>query len=147
VNETLAARLEFLLSNLGIKQLDFARQIDFAQSYISMILNGSKTSPSPRFFEAVARQFNVNLQWLRDGTGDIYAIPGLDFSAPDAAELFTKYCRLPPDEQAVVEKIINVFLLQNLTEPAAGGVAAKPSVRGSTPGKKRNNKKNKRPLA
>ncbi|GHV46970.1 hypothetical protein AGMMS49546_35970 [Spirochaetia bacterium] len=116
VYETLAARLEFLLSNLGVKQLDFAQQIGFAQSYISMILNGSKTSPRPRFYEAVAREFNVNPQWLRDGTGDVYSIPGLDLPVPNAAELFTKYCRLPPDEQAVVEKIINAFLVQNLMD-------------------------------
>lgn len=112
----MAARLEFLLSNLGVKQLDFAQQIGFAQSYISMILNGSKTSPRPRFYEAVAREFNVNPQWLRDGTGDVYSIPGLDLPVPNAAELFTKYCRLPPDEQAVVEKIINAFLVQNLMD-------------------------------
>lgn len=111
----MAARLEFLLSNLGVKQLDFAQRIGFAQSYISMILNGSKTSPRPRFYEAVAREFNVNIQWLRDGVGEVYIVPGLDLPVPNAAELFTKYCRLPPDEQAVVEKIINAFLLQNIT--------------------------------
>lgn len=114
----MASRLEFFLSNLKIKQTDFARRIDFAQSYISMILNGSKTRPSARFYEAVAREFNVNPEWLRDGTGEVYLIPGLDLPAPNAAELFTKYCRLPPDEQAVVEKIINAFLVQNMGEKA-----------------------------
>jgi hypothetical protein len=32
----------------------------------------------------------------------------------NSLSIFTKYCRLPPDEQAVVEKIINAFLVQNM---------------------------------
>jgi transcriptional regulator with XRE-family HTH domain len=43
-----------------IKQQDFADKINYKQSYISMILNGIKKSPSHRFFDAVYHQFSVN---------------------------------------------------------------------------------------
>jgi len=114
MGKTLASRLEFLISNLGIKQSDFAQRIHFAQSYVSMVLNSSKTSPSSRFFDAVCREFNVNTEWLKNGKGDMHAIPGLPMQAEDA-ELLAKYRLLPNSEQKIVEEIINAFLLKTMT--------------------------------
>jgi transcriptional regulator with XRE-family HTH domain len=114
MGKTLASRLEFLISNLGIKQSDFAQKIHFAQSYVSMVLNGSKTSPSSRFFDAVCREFNVNAEWLINGKGDTFTIPGLPTQSEDA-ELLVKYRLLPNSEQKIVEEIINAFLLKTMT--------------------------------
>ena len=79
-----------------------------------MVLNGSKTSPSSRFIDAVCREFNVNIEWLKNGKGDIYAIPGLPMQAEDA-ELLAKYRLLPSSEQKIVEEIINAFLFKTMT--------------------------------
>jgi len=35
-----------------------------------MVLSSVKTSPSPRFLDAVCREFNVNTEWLKSGKGD-----------------------------------------------------------------------------
>ena len=110
----MSKRIERLFTDLGVKQLDFARKIDFTQSYISQILNGSKTNPSPRFYDAVCREFNVNLKWLKTGKGEIYAIPGLVIPSEDA-ELITKLRLLPKSEQHIIEDIINTFLLKTIT--------------------------------
>jgi transcriptional regulator with XRE-family HTH domain len=114
MGKTLASRLEFLISNLGIKQSDFAQRIRFAQSYVSMVLSGVKTSPSSRFFDAVCREFNVDTEWLKNGKGDMYTIPGLPMQAEDA-ELLTKYRLLPVSEQKIIEEIINAFLVKTMT--------------------------------
>jgi transcriptional regulator with XRE-family HTH domain len=114
MGKTLASRLEFLISNLGIKQLDFAQRIHFTQSYVSMVLSGVKTSPSSRFFDAVCREFNVNLEWIKNGKGDTYTIPGLPLQSEDA-ELLAKFHLLPPSEQKIVEEIINAFLLKTMS--------------------------------
>ena len=110
--------MEFLISNLGIKQSDFAQRIHFAQSYVSMVLSSVKTSPSSRFIDAVCREFNVNTEWLKNGKGDIYTIPGLPMHAEDA-ELLAKYRLLPISEQKIVEEIINAFLLKTMTGETA----------------------------
>ena len=107
-------RLERLFADLGIKQLEFARRIEFTQSYISQILNGSKTNPSPRFLDAVCREFNVNPEWLKTGKGEIYTIPGLPLPSGDA-ELLTKYHLLPKSEQNLIEEIMNTFLLKSMS--------------------------------
>jgi transcriptional regulator with XRE-family HTH domain len=114
MKKTLAGRLDFLISNLGIKQMDFARRINFTQSYVSMVLSGVKTSPSPRFFDAVCREFNVNPEWLANGKGGTYAIPGQSLPTENA-ELLAKYRLLPPGEQQIVEEIINAFLMKTMT--------------------------------
>ena len=120
MEETLAGRLNFLISRLGIKQLDFARRINFTQSYVSMVLRGTKTSPSPRFLDAIRREFNVSPEWLRTGDGDIYTIPGQPLPTEDM-ELLAKFRLLPSGEQHMIEEIINAFLLKTMTDTAKKG--------------------------
>jgi transcriptional regulator with XRE-family HTH domain len=119
VKKTLAERLDFLISNLGIKQRDFAERVGFTQPYLSMIQKGTKKTPSARFFEAVAREFSVNPDWLRSGEGEVYSVPGLSLSPADA-EIMARYRLLPPAEQAMVDKIIDALLLKSLGENAPG---------------------------
>jgi transcriptional regulator with XRE-family HTH domain len=113
VKKTLADRLDFLLSKLKIRQRNFAERVGFTQSYLSMILNGTKKTPSVRFFEAVAREFSVNPDWLRSGAGEVYSVPGLSLASSDA-ELVARYKLLPPADQAIVDEIINALLLKSL---------------------------------
>ena len=115
MKKTLADRLAFLISSLGIKQLDFARRIRFAQSYVSMVLSGDKTNPGPRFLEAVCREFSVNSEWLNTGKGEIYAIPGLPLPT-EKANVLAKFQLLPPEKQKAIEDIIDAFLLKTMSD-------------------------------
>jgi transcriptional regulator with XRE-family HTH domain len=115
VKKTMADRLTFLISSLGIKQLDFARRIQFAQSYVSMVLSGDKTTPGHRFLDAVCREFSVNPEWLKTGKGEIYTIPGLPLSA-EKARVMAKFQLLPPEKQQVIENIIDAFLLKSMSD-------------------------------
>ena len=114
MKKSLAGRLDFLISNLGIKQLDFARRIHFTQSYVSMVLSSVKTNPSVRFIDAICREFSVNPEWLTNGKGDVYAVPGQSLPTDDA-ELMAKFRLLPSGEQLIIEEIINSFLLKSMT--------------------------------
>jgi transcriptional regulator with XRE-family HTH domain len=124
MGKILASRLEFLISNLGIKQLDFAQRIHFTQSYVSMVLSGAKANPSPRFFDAICREFNINIEWLKKGKGGIYTIPGLPLPSGDA-ELLAKLHLLPASEQKIVEEIINAFLLKTMSVETGNGTKKK----------------------
>ena len=109
MKNTLADRLAFLLKSLGIKQLDFAKRIRFAQSYVSMVLNGTTTSTGPRFIEAICREFNVNPEWLTSGKEPVFTIPGIPLSSKKAA-ILTKIQLLSAEKQKIVEEIIDSFL-------------------------------------
>ena len=120
MKKTLADRLDFLISNLNIKQRDAAERLGFTQSYLSMILNGTKKTPSSRFFEAAAREFSVNPDWLRSGKGDVYSVPGLSLPAQDA-EIVARYKMLPSSDQAIVNQIIDALLVKALGEGGSKG--------------------------
>jgi len=126
MKKTLAGRLDFLISSLGIKQLDFAQRIHFTQSYVSMVLSGVKTSPSSRFLDAICREFNINPEWLASGKGDVYAIPGQSLPTEDA-EMLAKYRLLPKSEQQIIEEVINAFLLKMMTGEDSKAAKKKPS--------------------
>ena len=110
--------MDFLISNLGIKQLDFAQKIQFTQSYVSMVLSGVKTSPSPRFLDAVCREFSVNPEWLKTGKGEANAIPGMTLPSVDA-QIMVKYRLLPRSEQLIIDEIIDALLLKTMTAEEA----------------------------
>jgi transcriptional regulator with XRE-family HTH domain len=115
VKKTLAGRLAFLISNLGIMQRDFARRIQYTQAYVCMVLSGAKPSPGPRFIEAICREFSVNPEWLANGKGEVFTIPGLPLSS-GKAEILVKFRLLPEDRQQVVEEIIDCFLLKTMSD-------------------------------
>jgi len=115
MKKTLAGRLAQLIETLNIKQSDFAQRIQFAQSYVSMVLSGSKKNPSPRFINAICNEFCINPEWLKSGKGDIYVLPGLTLS-PEKTEILAKFQLLPVEKQKVVEDIINAFLLQSMND-------------------------------
>jgi transcriptional regulator with XRE-family HTH domain len=96
-----------------MKQMDFAERIHFTQSYVSMVVNGTKTHPSSRFLDAICREFSVNPEWLKSGKGDVYSIPNLSMPAENA-ELLAKYRLLPHSEQVIIEEIVNAFLAKSM---------------------------------
>jgi transcriptional regulator with XRE-family HTH domain len=114
VKKTLAERVSFLISELGIMQKDFAHRINYTQAYISLVVSGAKPITSQRFIEAICREFSVNREWLTDGKGEVFSISGLPLSA-DKAEIMAKLRLLPDDKQKVIEEIIDGFLLKTMT--------------------------------
>jgi transcriptional regulator with XRE-family HTH domain len=113
VKKTLADRLTFLISELGIMQKDFAHRVKYTQAYISMVLSGAKPSPGSRFIDAICREFSVNPEWLTNGKGEVFSIPGIPLSS-GKAEILAKFRLLPDDKQKVVEDIIDGFLQKSM---------------------------------
>lgn len=112
-------RLETLIKALGLKKGDFAEKINFSQAYISMILSGSKKNPSNRFYESLKREFNVSIDWLRDGIGEMFVIDNPELS-PIEKDLVTKYNSLPLSERKIIDEVVDALLLKyskNTDEP------------------------------
>lgn len=105
-------RIEKLIDTLDIKKGDFAEKVGFTQAYISMILNGSKQNPSDRFYEAVKREFNVNINWLKNDIGDMFIIEDENLSSIDR-EILMKYNQLPLSERKIINEIVDAMLVRN----------------------------------
>jgi len=115
VNKTLADRLAFLISTLGVKNTDFARRIQYTHSYVCMVLSGATADPGHRFINAVCREFSVNPEWLVNGKEPIFSIPCLPFQ-PVRADALAKFLSLSDERQKAVEDIINAFLHEDMAE-------------------------------
>jgi len=115
MKNALSKRLEYIFSDLGANQTDFSLKTGFGQSYISQILNGSKTNPSSRFYDIVCREYSINPDWLKNGKGQIYSVSGgagedEDFQPKQNSEIIAKYRLLPKKEQRIIEDMINALL-------------------------------------
>ena len=64
-------RIKFLRTNLGMNQSDFAQKLSISRSAICKIESG-ENSPSEQTISLICREFNVNEEWLRNGTGNMF---------------------------------------------------------------------------
>ena len=115
MKNTLAERVAFLISTLGIMKMDFARRTEYTQSYISMVLSGAIPDPGRRFINAVCREFNVNPEWLENGIEPVFTIPGLPLP-PERAEVLAKLNMLSDEKRKLIMDIINAFLVDDMLE-------------------------------
>lgn len=68
MSNTFGDRLSELIEDLKMKKVQFAREIDVDQSYISQMISG-KRKPSDRVIRDICRVGGVNREWLCEGTG------------------------------------------------------------------------------
>lgn len=59
-------RLNELISDTGMKKVQFAQEIGVDQSYISQMISGKRT-PSDRVIRDICRVGGINKEWLCDG--------------------------------------------------------------------------------
>ena len=71
MGQTIADRLKYLISDLGIKQGDMAKRIGISNPSMSNILS-RKTNASSMTINAICREYGVSYDWLVDGVGDMY---------------------------------------------------------------------------
>ena len=76
-----------------------------------MVLSGAMPKPGRRFVNAICREFNVNPEWLINGTEPVFSMPELPLP-PERAEVLAKYLMLSNEKQKMIEEMIDAFLLK-----------------------------------
>lgn len=67
-------RVKELRKTLKISQDSFSSKINISRSHYALIEGGSKTL-TDRVVSDICREFNVNEDWLRTGTGEMFVEP------------------------------------------------------------------------
>ena len=67
--ETINKQIAALIHAKGMNKSQFAESINVSPQFISAVCTGTK-QPSDRTIADICRVYNVNEDWLRDGTGD-----------------------------------------------------------------------------
>ena len=97
-----------------LNQEDFGLRLNLTKNYISLIETGNRI-PSDRTISDICREFNVNEDWLKNGTGDMYQetdgsfselLVELEDSDDDFIKsLITVYMGLDEDSKSALRKI------------------------------------------
>lgn len=69
--EDINNRIDLLIKDLGITKTRFAESLHVSSQFISSLCSGAK-QPSERTISDICREFNVSLDWLQNGKGEMY---------------------------------------------------------------------------
>lgn len=67
-------RIKELRKILNLTQNEFAAKLLLSQNFIAQVESGKKNI-SERTVADICREFNINVEWLRTGEGDMFNIP------------------------------------------------------------------------
>jgi len=90
--EGLGERVKELRSALGLSQRQFARKIFVSQTLVNEVEVG-KRKIQFRILHLIAYQFKVNIEWLKQGTGEMFNTPPPDARLEHIIEIFHKLDR------------------------------------------------------
>lgn len=100
-------RIKALRKVLGMSQDIFAEKLGLTKNYISLIENGNRNL-SEQSVKVLCREFNVNEEWLRNGTGEM-------FLPTDRNADIARLTKQLPDEESDSFKNRLISILSNLS--------------------------------
>lgn len=95
-------RIKQIRRDLGLTQTEFAERIGLKQNSIALIESG-KRNISDQAVLSICREYGVNEEWLRTGTGE-KMMP----DASDELEALVKKYDLSNADQVLIEKYVNL---------------------------------------
>ena len=108
-------RLRLLRKSLNLTQQEFADRLGVKRNTIANYETG-RNEPVDSVFSLICREFNVNPEWLRDGTGDMN-VEKSTFSLDDYAnankltdlekEIIRNFMELEPDVRSGIYNFFN----------------------------------------
>ena len=113
-------RIKDLRKELNLKQSDFANKIGIKQAAISAIEKGIR-NVTDRIINDICREFNVNEEWLRNGTGEMFAPTFNDKLDQLATEynfskleytFFSSYLKLDEKKREAVTELLESIVKQ-----------------------------------
>ena len=105
----------------GLNQEDFAKKLNLTKNYISLIETGNRV-PSDRTISDICREFNVNEEWLRNGTPpmkksdiiDEYSeiVTRIGEKDPKAKQAIMDYWKLTDADKELFWNFVDKFILK-----------------------------------
>jgi transcriptional regulator with XRE-family HTH domain len=109
-------RIKEIRKKLGLTQAEFAERIGSVQNTVTGYESGRR-NPSNVVISSICREFNINEEWLRTGSGDMFSDEASSLSSElkdrfrlsdGAALLIEKFIKLKDsDREAVVNFLID----------------------------------------
>lgn len=117
-------RIKQLRKALGLTQAEFGSRISMKQNTVAQIEGGRNTSKQTIF--AICREFGVNEEWLRTGTGEMFNTVS-DTEMEALAQLYglddldrrivQNYMRLNETDRAAVKRYVRSLVAAQQSQP------------------------------
>ena len=65
-------RIRTVFADTQKSQTEIAKELKVSPQYIWKIMNNDDVNPSEQFISSICREYNVNEEWLKNGTGPMY---------------------------------------------------------------------------
>ena len=65
-------RIRTVFADTHKSQTVIAKELKVSPQYIWKIINNDDVNPSEQFISSICREYNVNEEWLKNGTGPMY---------------------------------------------------------------------------
>lgn len=102
----------------SLSQEKFAKRLGLSRNFINQVENGKKNL-SDRTILDICKEFNINEEWLRNGTGEMHSKIDEDFASicaeigvndEKAKMAIMKYCQLSDEDKKLFWNFIERFL-------------------------------------
>lgn len=113
---TISDRIKTIRKDLNLTQGDFGKRIGIAQNTIAAYESGRR-EPQDVTLTAICREFGVNMEWLKNGTGnpyneaddDVARLIGVMLKGENdtAKKVFKAFAKLSADDWKSIEKLID----------------------------------------
>ena len=87
---TINDRLKEIRKSTNLSQREFSKRIFFSQTMYSDIENGN-VPIKERLLRLISSQFNVNLDWIKTGNGEMFSSPPPDYRLESLIEVFNQF--------------------------------------------------------
>ena len=67
---TLGERIQIILKERHIKQVEFAKALGISANYVNLLANDKKTSISDTLAKLIEETYGYSAQWLAEGVGE-----------------------------------------------------------------------------
>lgn len=117
-------RIKQVRQHLKLNQEDFADKLNLKRNSITLIETGRR-NPSDRTLIDICREFNINEEWIRYGTGEMFGKLSRDQELAmsigrilaneneTAKNVFLALSKLDPSEWKVIQKLIDDLSKKN----------------------------------
>jgi len=107
----LSQRIRLLRKSLKLTQSEFGEALGTTRDVIGNLEYG-RSEPKKAFSDLICTIFNVNSDWLYNGTGDMYnPIPAINEELEEATRIFTKLA--PNLQKYALQQIKGLLEVQN----------------------------------
>ncbi len=100
-------RFKELRNTLNLRQSDFAAKLGVSSAALSKIENNLTVNPRTEIVNKLINEFNVNMEWLFSGTGDMFTNSEIHEDSGTIEEYRQKTMELQEELSNVQKKLIN----------------------------------------